>query len=118
MSVSRLLRHPFVPFFLFVITFAPANGGQVQWVDKPHPGGSGPTQVGPPGGSGPGPQPACTKCNYPKGYSPTPSDSAELCTNKNVSCTCDGVKSTQPMCLYVIDPGPPNPSKGPVAPLK
>lgn len=114
---GKLLRHPVVPFFLFIVAFAPVNGSLVQRINDTHPGGS----ASPPlvKQLGPGPTPACIKCNIPKGYSQTPGDKGELCTNKRVDCICDGVKSQQPMCLYVVEPGSnPTSPTGSVGPPK
>jgi hypothetical protein len=55
------------------------------------------------------PQPAsaqaCTNCKIPSGYTPLKGDSSGSCVNKAVDCTCDGVKSKQPMCLYHVQAG-------------
>src|SRR5580658_7208891 len=48
---------------------------------------------------------ACTNCKIPSGYTTSKQDPSQLCFNQDVSCTCDGVKSSQPMCLYKVIPG-------------
>ena len=48
---------------------------------------------------------ACTNCKIPSGYTTSKQDPSQLCFNQDVVCTCGGVKSAQPMCLYKVIPG-------------
>jgi hypothetical protein len=58
----------------------------------------------------------CTNCAIPSGYTTVKGKSEVGCTNMDVVCKCNGVKSSQPMCLYpggtlkaFGTPNPPNP---------
>lgn len=51
----------------------------------------------------------CSDCKIPSGYT-TVKQAGETCINKSVSCSCEQpggqkVKSTQPMCLYLVKHG-------------
>ncbi|HMG77223.1 MAG TPA: hypothetical protein VK591_00975 [Xanthobacteraceae bacterium] len=55
------------------------------------------------------PQPAAAgttcQCVMPTGYTPVKGTSNGWCTSQSVICYCHGIKSSQDMCLYKIQPG-------------
>jgi hypothetical protein len=54
---------------------------------------------------GPASAQECTDCKIPPGYTPLRGVSKGQCHDQLVACICNGVKSQQDLCLYVVAPG-------------
>lgn len=54
--------------------------------------------------AGPAAAQAC-KCPPPSGFTTVPEKAGQRCVIKSVKCVCEGVKSTQPKCVYPVIPG-------------
>jgi hypothetical protein len=48
----------------------------------------------------------CTSCSPPHGYTLMAAYPGEQCIRKKITCVCNGVKSTQGVCVYPIGPMP------------
>jgi len=54
--------------------------------------------------AGPAGAQAC-KCSPPAGFTAIPGEKGQHCVIKSEKCTCSGVKSVQPKCVYPVIPG-------------